>query len=356
MADSRLFSPYTIRGVTFRNRVGVSPMCQYSSEDGMPNDWHLVHLGARAVGGAGVVITEATAVSPQGRISPADLGIWSDAHAEALSRSVRFIDAQGAVAGVQLAHAGRKASVDAPWRGGVALAESEGGWRPLEAPSALAFSPRYAEPEALDADGIARVTREFREAALRALHAGFRVVELHAAHGYLLHQFLSPLSNQRTDAYGGSFENRARLTLEVTAAVREVWPESLPLFVRLSATDWAEGGWDVEQTIELARRLAPLGADLIDVTSGGNVAKVAIPAGPGYQVPFAQRIRAEAGIATATVGMITDPAQAETIVRTGQADMVLLARELLRDPHWPLRAARELGVEVAWPPQYERAK
>ncbi len=356
MADSKLFAPYTLRGVTFRNRIGVSPMCQYSAEDGMPTDWHFVHLGSRAVGGAGVVFTEATAISPQGRISPADLGIWSDAHAEALVRSVRFIEAHGAVAGVQLAHAGRKASVDAPWRGGAALDVTEGGWRPLEAPSAVAFSHRYPEPDELDLAGIARITREFRDAAVRARSAGFRVVELHAAHGYLLHQFLSPLSNHRTDAYGGAFEHRVRLTLEVTSAVREVWPDELPLFVRLSATDWAEHGWDVEQSIALARLLAPLGVDLIDVTTGGNVAKVTIPVGPGYQVTFAEQIRREANIATASVGMITDAMQAETIVRSGQSDMVLLARELLRDPYWPLRAARELGVETAWPPQYERAR
>jgi 2,4-dienoyl-CoA reductase-like NADH-dependent reductase (Old Yellow Enzyme family) len=356
MEAPSLFTPYTLRDVTFRNRIGTSPMCQYSSEDGLANDWHLVHLGSRAVGGAAVVIAEATAVSPEGRISPHDLGIWSDEHAEALVRITRFIEEQGAVAGVQLAHAGRKASVAPPWRGGHAVGEEEGGWRPLLAPSAVAFSERTPVPDALDLEGIHRVIQQFRAGAQRSLDAGFRVVELHAAHGYLLHQFLSPLSNHRTDEYGGSFENRVRLSLEVTEAVREVWPDSLPLFVRISATDWAEGGWDIEQSVELARLLEERGVDLIDASTGGNVAKVKIPVGPGYQVPFAERIRRDAQVPTAAVGMITEPAQADEIIRTGKADMVLLARELLRDPYWPLRAARELGADISWPDQYERAR
>ena len=280
-ASPALFAPLTIRDVHFRNRIGVSPMCQYSSEDGLATDWHLVHLGSRAVGGAGVVIAEATAVSPQGRISPHDLGLWSDAHATALERTVRFIHEQGAVAGVQLAHAGRKASVDSPWHGGRALDPENGGWRPLEAPSAIAFSDRTPEPVALDVAGIARTIADFRDAAQRAHGIGFRVIELHAAHGYLLHQFLSPLSNARTDRYGGSFENRVRLTLDVVRAVRTVWPDSLPLFVRVSATDWVEGGWDVEQSVELARLLVPLGVDLLDCSSGGNVPRATIPVGPG---------------------------------------------------------------------------
>lgn len=350
-----LFAPLTVRGVTFRNRIGVSPMCQYSAHDGMPNEWHLVHLGSRAVGGAGLVMTEATAVSPEGRISPWDLGIWTDAHAEALGPIVRFIHEQGAVAGIQLAHAGRKASVAAPWMGGRSLGVDEGGWRPLEAPSALAFSDRTPVPEALDEAGIARVVADFRAAAVRARSAGFRVLEIHGAHGYLLHEFLSPLSNQRTDAYGGALANRARLLIEVVDAVRREWPDSLALFVRLSATDWVAGGWDVDQSVALARMLAERGVDLVDCSSGGTVPGASIPVAPGYQVPFAERIRREGGIPVAAVGLITEPAQADAIVREGRSDLVLLARELLRDPHWPLRAARELGVEITWPSQYLRA-
>jgi 2,4-dienoyl-CoA reductase-like NADH-dependent reductase (Old Yellow Enzyme family) len=351
-----LFEPVTMRGVTFRNRIGVSPMCQYSSVDGFATDWHLVHLGSRAVGGSGLVLSEATAVTADGRISPHDLGIYRDEHVEMLSRITRFVSDHGAVPGTQLSHAGRKASTDAPWRGGKPLAESEGGWRPVHAPSAIPFSTHSPVPDALDDAGIRRVIDAFRDGARRALAAGFRLIELHGAHGYLLHEFLSPLSNRRTDRYGGSFENRIRLTVEVVEAVRSVWPEALPLFIRLSGTDWAEGGWDVEQSVELARTLRPLGVDLVDCSSGGIVPGVTIPAGPGYQVQIAERVRREADIPTAAVGMITTPPHAESIVRDGQADFVFLARQLLRDPYWPLRAARELGASIAWPPQYERAR
>ena len=353
---TQLFSPLTLRQLTLPNRIAVSPMCQYSAQEGLANDWHLVHLGSRAVGGAGLVIVEATAVSANGRISPEDLGIWSDAHVEPLSRITRFIESQGAVAGVQLAHAGRKASTWRPWlgkHGSVPIAE--GGWTPV-GPSSIAFDPQHAIPEMLDEAGIAAVVQAFVRGAERALAAGFKVAEVHAAHGYLLHQFLSPLSNQRQDGYGGSFENRIRLLLEVAQAVRGVWPEELPLLVRLSATDWVEDGWNPDETVELARRLKDLGVDLIDVSSGGTAANAEIPVGPGYQTEFAERVRREAGIASGTVGMITEPVQAEHILRTGQADLILLARELLRDPYWPLHAAEDLRERaVAWPPQYVRA-
>ncbi len=355
MSEAGLFTPLRIRGVEFRNRVGVSPMCQYSSPDGFATDWHFVHLGSRAVGGAAVVIAEATAVSPEGRISPGDLGIWSDAHVEGLARVARFVEEQGAVAGVQLAHAGRKASTAAPWAGGGYLEPEQGGWRPVLAPSEVPFSAKAPVPEALDAAGIAKVVDDFAAAARRAREAGFRVVEVHAAHGYLLHQFLSPLSNRRTDGYGGSFEGRTRLVREVVEAVRGEWPEELPLFLRISATDWAEGGWDVEQSVELVRALGPLGVDLVDCSSGGLVPGVKIPVGPGYQTEFAERVRREGGVATAAVGLITDPAQADAIVRGGRAEMVFLARQLLRDPYWPLHAARQLGVSAEWPVQYQRA-
>lgn len=350
-----LFAPLMLRSLTLRNRIVVSPMCQYSSIDGFATDWHLVHLGSRAVGGAALVIAEATAVSPEGRISPNDLGLWSDAHVEPLLRVTRFITEHCAIAGVQLAHAGRKASVAAPWKGGRALEPSEGGWRPVLGPSAVAFSSRSPVPEALSHDDIMRIIGDFRRAAIRARDAGFQVVELHGAHGYLLHEFLSPASNTRTDEYGGSFENRVRFTLEVVDAVRSVWPEDFPLFVRLSATDWTEGAWDVEQSVELARMLGQRGVDLIDCSTGGNVAGAKIPLGPGYQVEFAERIRREAGVPTGAVGLITEPHHAEEIVQGGFADVVILARELLRDPYWPLRAARVLGAKVKWPPQYERA-
>jgi 2,4-dienoyl-CoA reductase-like NADH-dependent reductase (Old Yellow Enzyme family) len=350
-----LYEPLTLRGVTVRNRIGVSPMCEYSSVDGFANDWHMVHLGSRAVGGAGLVITEATAVTADGRISPFDLGLYRDEHVETLSRIARFVTAQGAVFGVQLAHAGRKASTDAPWRGGKPLTPAEGGWTPTWAPSAIPFSDRSPVPHALDHLGVRSVVAAFRDAARRALDAGVEVIELHAAHGYLLHEFLSPLSNHRTDEYGGSFENRIRIVVEVTEAVRTVWPDSLPLLVRVSGTDWIPGGWDLEQSIALARVLVPLGVDLIDCSSGGIAPGAKIPVGPSYQVEIAERIRREARIATAAVGLITDPRQADGIVHDGHADMVFLARQLLRDPYWPLHAAKSLGASVTWPVQYQRA-
>lgn len=351
-----LFSPLVIRGVRLRNRIGVSPMCQYSSTDGVATQWHLVHLGSRAVGGAGLVFTEAAAVAANGRISPGDLGIYRDAHCEMLAQIAAFVGAQGAVPGIQLAHAGRKASTARPWEGRRAVPPAEGGWVDVEAPSAVPFSDTYPAPRPLDEAGIARVVASFRAAAARARESGFRVAEIHAAHGYLLHQFLSPLSNRRTDRYGGGFDNRIRIVLETVAAVREVWPDDLPLFLRVSATDWVEGGWTLEETVELARRVARLGVDVVDCSSGGNWATAQIPAAPGYQVPFAERVRREAGARTAAVGLITDPADANRIVASGQADIVLLGREELRDPYWPLRAAARLGADAAWPVQYERAR
>ena len=350
-----LFDPLTLRGITLRNRIAVSPMCEYSSTDGFPSDWHLVHLGSRAVGGAGLVLTEAAAVAAEGRISPQDLGIYHDEHIEPLRRITRFIDEQGAVAGIQLAHAGRKASTARPWEGKDAVTVESGGWRPVFGPSALAFDDGYVLPEALSVDGISQVVQDFALAAKRAADAGFRVAELHAAHGYLLHEFLSPQSNQRTDQYGGSFENRTRIVRETVEAVRAVWPEQFPLFVRLSATDWTEGGWDMAQSVELARMLKPLGVDLIDTSTGGNVPRAKIPVGPGYQVQFAEQIKRDTGVLTGAVGLITDPQQADGIIREGKADLVLLARELLRDPYWPRRAAKELGAEIAAPVQYGRA-
>ena len=347
-----LLDPLQLRDLTLSNRIIVSPMCEYSSADGFANEWHLVHLGSRAVGGAALVMTEAAAVTPEGRISPQDLGIWSDAHVEVLSRITRFIHAQERAAGMQLAHAGRKASTKRPWEGSGAV--ETGGWVPV-GPTAEPFAPGYPLPRALAVEEIRDVTRAFAAAAGRALHAGFDVVEVHAAHGYLLHEFLSPLSNTRTDDYGGSFDNRTRLCLEVVDAVRAVWPDHLPVFVRISATDWVPGGWDIEQSVELARRLKLRGIDLIDCSSGGNVASAKIPVGPGYQVPFAERIRREAAIATGAVGLITEAAQANAIIAEGRADCVLLARELLRDPYWPLRAARELEITMDWPVQYLRA-
>jgi 2,4-dienoyl-CoA reductase-like NADH-dependent reductase (Old Yellow Enzyme family) len=352
---SQLFTPLKIGKVTFRNRIFVSPMCQYSSRDGLPTDWHLVHLGSRAVGGAGMVMVEATAVTPEGRISPNDSGIWSDGHAEAFKRITRFINEQGAVPAIQLAHAGRKAATDLPWRGGKPLGAEAGGWPPL-APSAVPFADGYAVPREMSMADLDDVVEAFVAAARRVRDAGFLCVEVHMAHGYLLHEFLSPLANRRSDDYGGSLENRMRLPLRVAAAVREVWPADLPLLVRISATDWAEGGWDVEQSVELCRRLKELGVGMIDCSSGGMVPNVSIPVGPGYQTSFAERIRNEAGIATAAVGFITAAEQAEHILRTGQADAVFLAREMLRDPYWPLRAATALHVDVEWPPQYQRAK
>jgi len=350
-----LFDSFTIRDLEFSNRVFASPMCEYSSVDGYANDWHLVHLGSRAVGGAGLVLTEATAVLPEGRISPQDLGIWKDEHVDPLKRIVSFIHEQGSVAGMQLAHAGRKASTQRPWEGDGVVPETEGGWQNVMAPSAVPFADNYPTPQALTVDGIRQVVRAFADAARRACDAGFRVIEIHAAHGYLIHEFLSPLSNHRDDTYGGSFENRTRLIREIVAAVRSSWPKGAPLFVRISATDWVEGGWDLKQSIELARSLKQLGVDLIDCSSGGTVPHAKIPAGPGYQTPFAQRIRHEAEILTGAVGMITSPVQAEQIIGTGQADAILIAREFLRDPYWPLRAATELGQSISWPVQYLRA-
>jgi 2,4-dienoyl-CoA reductase-like NADH-dependent reductase (Old Yellow Enzyme family) len=348
---SELFTPITLRGLTARNRVWVAPMCQYSATDGLPDDWHLAHLGSFARAGVGVVLTEATAVVPEGRISPQDTGLWNDEQTAAWRRITDFAHRQGAAIGVQLAHAGRKASTRAPWERGVATAE-EGGWEPV-APSPTAY-PGLLQPRELTLEEIAAVPAAFGDAAERALAAGFDLIEVHAAHGYLLHQFLSPLSNQRNDAYGGSFENRTRLVHEVVDAIRARVPEDHPVILRISATDWLEGGWDADASVELARALADR-VDLVDVSTGG-VAPARIEVGPGYQVPFAERIRAEAGIPTGAVGLITEPSHAEEIVKNGQADVVLLARALLREPHWALRAATELGGEVDWPRQYERAR
>jgi 2,4-dienoyl-CoA reductase-like NADH-dependent reductase (Old Yellow Enzyme family) len=350
-----LLAPLTIRGVSFRNRIGVSPMCQYSSTEGFVNDWHLVHLGSRAVGGAGLVLTEAAAVDPRGRISPSDLGIWDDQHVPGLQRLVSFIRAQGAAAGIQLAHAGRKASTSPPWEGGAPVPAPRGGWQPV-APCAEPFDARSPVPEALDRDGILEVIAAFRRAAARAKAAGFQVIEIHAAHGYLVHEFLSPLTNRRTDEFGGSYDNRTRLLKQICRAVREEWPADQPLFVRVSSTDWVEGGWRAEDTVALAHHLSSVGVDLVDCSSGGIAPGISIPSGPGYQVVFSQRIKDTTPMLTAAVGMITSPAQADQIIRAGQADMVLLAREMLRDPYWPLHAARALGHEVAWPNQYLRAK
>ncbi|MBV8939604.1 MAG: NADH:flavin oxidoreductase/NADH oxidase [Alphaproteobacteria bacterium] len=355
MAESpHLFAPLTLRDVRLRNRIAVSPMCQYSSEDGFANDWHLVHLGSRAVGGCALVIMEATAVEPRGRITPGDHGLWRDQHIEILARIARFIRQQGAVPGIQLAHAGRKASCRVPWEGGAALLPSEGGWQTV-APSAIAFNQGDPVPHALSKEEIGGITAAFAEAARRALQAGFEVVELHAAHGYLMHEFLSPLSNGRSDEYGGAFENRIRFVVEVTAAVRAVWPERLPLFLRISATDWAEGGWNDDDSVKLAAILHGEGVDVIDCSSGGLVPHARIPLAPGYQVPFAERIKRECGIRTGAVGLITEPQQADAIVRGGQADLVLLARALLRDPYWPLHAAQALQAETGAPVQYGRA-
>jgi len=353
---SQLFTPLALRDIILGNRIVVSPMCQYSSHDGMAGDWHLVHLGSRAVGGAGLIFTEAAAVSPEGRISPSDLGIWKDEHIEGLRRIVKFVRAQGSEIGIQLAHAGRKASVGEPWNGGKLVAEKDGGWVPV-APSAVAFNEYYAEPVALTMPGIRKVVEDFRMAARRAMLAGFKIVEILAAHGYLIHEFLSPLSNRRTDDYGGSFENRVRLLLEIVDAVRSAWPPGYPLFVRISATDWAEGGWDADDAVRLSFLLKDREVDVIDCSSGGLVPHQKIPVGPGYQVQFAERIRRETGMLTGAVGIITHPIQAETILASGQADLVVMARQLLRDPYFPLHAADELGYkEIHWPLQYERAR
>jgi len=351
---AHLFEPISFRGVPLANRIVVSPMCQYSSREGFATDWHFVHLGSRAVGGAGLVFTEATAVTPGGRISPDDLGIWQDAHVEMLTRIVGFVRAQGSRVGIQLAHAGRKGSTFRPWSGQGQVGEAAGGWQPV-GPTVTRFTDDYPAPHALSTGEISAIVDAFGAAARRALRAGFDVVEIHAAHGYLIHEFLSPLTNTRTDPYGGSFDNRIRLCLDVVRAVRRAWPEDRPVFIRISCTDWVDGGWDVDQAVALARRVKAEGVDLVDCSSGGNVPGAAIPLGPGYQVPFAERIRREASIATGAVGLITTSADADAIVREGRADCVFLARELLRDPYWPLRAARELGQPAAWPPQYLRA-
>jgi 2,4-dienoyl-CoA reductase-like NADH-dependent reductase (Old Yellow Enzyme family) len=352
---SALFTPLALRDAAFRNRVFVSPMCQYSSRDGFPTDWHLVHLGSRAVGGAGLVMTEATAVTSEGRITPWDAGIWSDAQGQAYAPIAAFVREHGAVPGIQLAHAGRKASTGRPWLGGEPLGPAEGGWQPV-GPSAVPFAAGHPVPRELSRDHIATVVAAFADAARRAARVGFQVVEIHMAHGYLLHEFLSPLSNRRADDFGGSLENRMRLPLQVARAVRDAWPERWPLFVRISGSDWAEGGWDLEQSLVLAQQLKEAGVDLVDCSGGGLVPHARVPVAPGYQVPFAAAIRRQVGIPTAAVGLITEPAQAEQIVASGQADAVLLARGMLRDPYWALHAARALGAEIVWPSQYLRAK
>ncbi len=347
-----LLSPMTIRGITLRNRIVMSPMCQYVAEEGLANDWHLVHLGSRAVGGVSLVMVEATAISPEGRIAPGDLGIWSDQHIEPLARIVRFIHSQGAIAGIQLAHAGRKASCEPPWKGGASLkTPAKGGWSVI-GPSPIPFTQDDPIPVPLDEAGIDRIVSNFESAARRALAAGFRVIEIHAAHGYLLHEFLSPLSNHRTDCYGGSLENRMRLLLQVAECLRQLLPQELPLFVRISATDWADGGWDIEQSIVLSRHLKDIGVDLIDVSSGALIPKARIPVSKGYQIPFARRIRDEAGIMTGAVGLITDPHHADEIITGGDADLVFIGRELLREPYWALKAEHELGAEPSWPTPY----
>ena len=352
---SRLFTPLTLRELSIKNRIFVSPMCQYSSKEGMPSDWHLVHLGSRAVGGAGLVMVEASAVTPQGRISPDDSGIWSGEQAKAFAPITRFIREQGAVPAIQLAHAGRKASTDLPWKGSAPLDAKHRGWQTI-APSALPFAAGHPVPREATTEDLEIILGQFASAARRSVEAGFEVVEIHMAHGYLLHEFLSPLANRRTDDFGGSLENRCRFPLRVAKAVRDIWPEHLPVFVRVSASDWLDGGWDLEQTVELVKGLKAAGIDLIDCSSGGMSAEAAPPFGPGFQTPFASAIRQRLGIATGAVGFITEPAQAEQIVATGLADAVFLAREMLRDPYWPLHAAKALGVEFPWPVQYERAK
>ncbi len=352
---NNLFSPFKLRDIEFKNRIFVSPMCQYSSHDGVPQTWHLVHLGSRAVGGAACIIQEATAVSPEGRISPTDAGIWNNTQMEAYKPIVSFIKEQGAVPCIQIAHAGRKASTTAPWFGNKAVAETDGGW-PVVAPSTLPFNDMYPKPRAMTEDDISKVIQDFSEATERCLAAGYQAIEIHAAHGYLLHEFLSPLSNQRTDRYGGSLENRMRLVMEISTLVRRLWPKDLPAFVRISASDWVEGGWDIHQSVTLCKALKDIGIDFIDVSSGGLVPDAKIPLGPGYQVDFAATIRNEVAMPVGAVGMITDPQQADKIIAYNQADVVLLARELLRDPYWPLRAAEVLGVNITWPKQYERAR
>lgn len=351
-----LFSPLTIKSITLKNRIVVSPMCQYSSVDGFSNDWHLVHLGSRAVGGAGLIIFEATAVSSEGRITPDDLGLWKDEHISGLKRICAFLSAHGAVPGIQLAHAGRKASHTSPWKGGEQLASTTNdGWKTF-APSAMAFKESEEPPLALDQKGIEKVIEDFKLAAARAVEAGFKVMEIHAAHGYLLHEFLSPLSNHRTDEYGGPFENRIRLLIEVVNAVKETWPAGSPLFVRISATDWVEGGWNEQESVELAKNLKAQGVDLVDASTGGNIPNVKIPLVPMYQVPFAEKIKKESGIMTGAVGLITKAEEAEEILQHGKADLIFIARQSLRDPYFPLQAAKVLDADIAWPEQYQRAK
>lgn len=352
---SKLFTPLKIKDITFKNRIAVSPMCQYSSADGFANDWHMVHYGSRAAGGAGLIIQEATAVLPEGRITPGDLGIYKEEHLDKLGQLSRFMLSQGAVPGIQIAHAGRKAACARPWEGGKQLGSENNGW-PVVAPSAIPFDSGDELPVALDDHGISRLVEGFRTGAARAFQAGYQVLEIHAAHGYLVHEFLSPLSNHRNDGYGGSFENRIRLLREIVGAVQTVWPENLPLFVRISATDWVEGGWDVDEAVQLAAILRKEGVDLIDCSSGGLVPYAKIPFGPGYQVPFSERIRNEAGVLTGAVGLITDAVQAEKILQDGLADLILIARASLRDPHFPLKAALQLGEDIPWPLQYLRAK
>jgi len=351
---SKLFSAIAIKNITLRNRIVMSPMCQYSAIDGFTSDWHLVHLGARAAGGAGLIITEATAVLPEGRITPGDIGLWKDEHIPGLSRIGSFLHARGAVAGIQLAHAGRKASCAVPWEGGKQLEKRQGGWQTV-APSGIPFNTGERAPEPLNKEGLGRVVDAFKSAALRAFTAGFDVIEIHSAHGYLLQEFLSPLSNRRSDACGGPFENRIRLLLEVIRAVQSVWPAENPLFVRISSTDWTEGGWTIEESVKLASILIELGVDLIDCSSGGNVPDAKIPFGPGYQVPFSEAIR-QTGILTGAVGTITTATQAESILTEGKADLIFMGRELLRNPYFPLSAAREMGEDVTWPVQYLRAR
>lgn len=353
MADANLFTPIAFRGLEIRNRIGVSPMCQYSSVDGFATDWHLVHIGSRAVGGAGLILMEATAVSPEGRITPACLGLWQDAHIEKLKQIAEFSKAQGAVIGIQLAHAGRKASMDIPWKGGKLLSEKDGGWKPV-GPSAVPFNPEHAPPHVLTLPEIEKVKGDFVAAAHRVVKAGFQVIEIHGAHGYLLHEFLSPLINKREDAYGGSFENRTRIFLEISRALRAEMPKDMVIGARLSCTDWAEGGWTLDDSVKLSALLKAEGIDFIDCSSGAAVPDAKIPAGPSFQVPFAKEIRQRAGISTAAVGFITDPYQADDIIKTGQADMVFFAREMLRDSYWPLHAARILGAAADIPPQYLR--
>jgi 2,4-dienoyl-CoA reductase-like NADH-dependent reductase (Old Yellow Enzyme family) len=352
---SKLLSPLTIKDITLRNRIVISPMCTYSAVDGFANDWHLVHLGSRAIGGAALIIQEATAVSPEGRISPGDLGLYKDEHIEILQRITSFIHQHGAVAGIQLAHAGRKASCAKAWDGGKQLKKSEGGWTTV-APSLIPYNPDDEAPQSLTIEGIQKIIHDFGLAAQRALKAGYKVIDIHAAHGYLIHQFLSPLSNHRTDSYGGSFENRIRLLVEVVESIMKEWPSNLPLFVRISATDWAEGGWDIDEAVQLASILKAMGVDLIDTSTGGMVPHAKVPVGPGYQVPFAESIKKESGILASAVGLITHAQQAEDILQKGQADLIMIARESLRNPNFALHAAKQLGDDIEWPRQYLRAK